>query len=210
MVSTPALHQGLELFRANWPHRFPDHDTYTRLMALYALGCEDLTDEEWLAACVAAVKSSSHMPTPADLNGRARPPAPPTPIRDPELDYRPVNEVGRGWRGETVRLLPPAAVRTAEERDAEWEDGKAALLTKWSAMDEAAKTNPVPGPGRAALNRLTRRRKPRPADYAERGIADMHLDSIAADLAEHRARAIEEGNAAWAQSLRRQANRRGR
>lgn len=191
MVSTPALHQGLELFRANWPHRFPDHDTYTRLMALYALGCEDLTDEEWLAACVAAVKSASHMPTPADLNARARPPAPPTPIRDPELDYRPVNEVGRGWRGETVRLLPPAAERTAEERQAEWDRLKAELRCKWNAMDERAKTNPTPGPGMSAIARRAHKRRPKPADYRERGLADMHLAGVRAGMAEGADRWLE-------------------
>lgn len=167
MPSPESLQQGLDLFRSLWTHRFPDQESYDRLLAAYALGCEDLSDIEWFRACKAAVKASDHLPTPAELNRWIKPP------RDPETEYQPVNP----YQAPPTHLLPPASPQTQAARQAEWDRMKAELREKWRAMDEERRRNPRPGPGYDELRRQDRERRRKMDTYAEKGEAlELLLD----------------------------------
>lgn len=185
MPSPVVIAQGLELFKANWPQRFADQETHDRLLALYALGCEDLSDDEFLEAIKGGIKASRFMPTPAELNLWIRPRS--HPDRDPELDYRPVGDYPRDINAPIgLYLLPQKATKTPEEFRAEHDHLRAELREKWRVMDEERRANPRPGPGMAAVNRKWQLRRHFIATYDNREFANDLLRSVAAGMAEGR------------------------
>lgn len=66
-MTTGALRSGFDILRACWPGRFADQGDLTRTMAAYAAALGDLSDEAWLGACRAALRTCRFFPVPAEL-----------------------------------------------------------------------------------------------------------------------------------------------
>lgn len=163
-MTDTTFRQGMTMLAAVWPEKAPAAET----VAAYWLALSDLTDDEWRAACQAAVKTSKWFPKPAELRELARPTAPP---RDPELDF----DLMAGARANAAinRLsaplqLPPIAT-SIEERERR-EAHRAALREQTLAAIRQAKAS-LPSAPRP-------RERRRPPSYTQQAEADAILSSL--------------------------------
>lgn len=66
-MTRTALAQGMSILMLMWSHRATDAATVRDLTSLYGEILSDLSDEAWLSACRAAVRTCKHFPVPAEL-----------------------------------------------------------------------------------------------------------------------------------------------
>ena len=66
-MTEDALKQGLAVLLALWPHRATDPQTVALLRSIYRDALDELSDEAWLLACRAAVRTCVHFPMPVEL-----------------------------------------------------------------------------------------------------------------------------------------------